>query len=1102
MPGEAERVAPITARIEVNSARAATKSASPSAVNAMSAAETIAPAAPVQDAVGRPAGFARSRFRDPERYQIIEEHGRGGLGRVLRTRDLDLGREIAIKESFSRGEQSEARFLREALITARLQHPGIVPVYEAGRWRDGKPFYAMKLVAGRSLRDLLLERTTVDQRIGLLHHVIAVADAMAYAHGCNIIHRDLKPANVIIGEFGETIVIDWGLAKDLSDTENAVAPDGTVAASGDNELTHTGAVLGTPCYMPPEQERGEQVDQRADVFAIGAMLWDLCSTQRVPPTSLRQRHRLLRGSGIDPDLAVIIDKALDPDPRRRYPDAGALAADLKAFKSGARIAARRYSALAILGHWMRRHRALTASLTAALFLAASGSLAYVRNIAIERDRAEDSSNRLILKHAELLLRGDPSAAFDLLATYRGADVHRQAMLRAQARGLGLSHLRVRPHTLPVLFAHALEDGALVTLGADGTVAKTSPDGVSRVIGGGIPSPYAFDYAVRQHLLAYACGVASICLLDVETEAPRPSPGDGSPVTPLALAFSPGGDLLAAITAEGDVTVWSVSDARAATPRYRARIQGARSMTFVDENTLAVQALEHVGVIHLDAQPPAQPVELRIAATTKLDSSTQHHLIALGTDRGALVIIDSRSNQIMRQETVCKGRVNTVLVVTARSSIAYACQDGDAGYWDLQQEKLTVVAHVEAGVANLATGADGRYLLVGASNGKLVAYDFTTRMLSWYLGHAMRLTALLASSAEFPYIASGDSAGTVRTWSPPQPTTRVAIQTAAPMIKAMLLPNKGPLIAVGSTNTLPWYSRNGMSGALEGHDPSRLTTAVSPRRSQVAMWGDDNQIEVWSFEPDTSNYKLELDHGAVYTAAFTSDGNRIISGSRDGTLTEWSNDGKTHRDLASIHEPVHVIRSLPGSNTLVVVGASRTLWLVTATGITHLGKESARITQVACSYDSKSLAVGTDSGLVRLYDLSSGESSTILDADTWIDTLSFSPDSTSLAIATRTKIILHRSSAPPLEQSTQDGGWHEVELTSKYTAFSPDGTWFAAIADHGDIWFYRRRDNHWVYLSVGAARLGSGKFSEDGAWFSVADTSGRALLIDMRAKTFD
>src|SRR6185503_17723718 len=158
-----------------------------------------------------------------------------------------------------------------------------------------------------------------------------------------------------------------------------------------------------------------------------------------------------------------------------------------------------------------------------------------------------------------------------------------------------------------------------------------------------------------------------------------------------------------------------------------------------------------------------------------------------------------------------------------------------------------------------------------------------------------------------------------------------------------------------------------------------------------------------FEPDTSNYKLELDHGAVYTAAFTSDGNRIISGSRDGTLTEWSNDGKTHRDLASIHEPVHVIRSLPGSNTLVVVGASRTLWLVTATGITHLGKESARITQVACSYDSKSLAVGTDSGFVRLYDLSSGESSTILDADTWIDTLSFSPDSTSLAIATRTKI---------------------------------------------------------------------------------------------------
>ncbi|HEX7843397.1 MAG TPA: serine/threonine-protein kinase, partial [Kofleriaceae bacterium] len=236
------------------------------------------PPAPVQDV----PSLAAQR-RDPERYQILGEHGRGGLGRVSRAHDRDLGRDVAIKELISRGPASEVRFLREALITARLEHPGIVPVHEAGRWPDGTPFYAMKLVAGRPLRDLLAERNTVDERIALLHHVIAVADAIAYAHGKHIIHRDLKPANVIVGDFGETVVIDWGLAKDLTQAEESSADGGPLRATRGDDLTATGSVLGTPAYMAPEQRRGEPVDPRADVFAIGAMLWELCALERTPP---------------------------------------------------------------------------------------------------------------------------------------------------------------------------------------------------------------------------------------------------------------------------------------------------------------------------------------------------------------------------------------------------------------------------------------------------------------------------------------------------------------------------------------------------------------------------------------------------------------------------------------------------------------------------------------------------------------------------------------------------------------------------------------------------------------------------------------------------
>jgi len=364
--------------------------------------------------------------RDPARYEIIGEHGRGGLGRVSRAHDKDFGRDIAIKELLARGHVNEVRFAREAMITARLEHPGIVPVYETGRWPDGTPFYAMKLISGRSLRALIAERKTVDQRIELLHHVIAVADTIAYAHGRNIIHRDLKPANVIVGEFGETVVIDWGLAKDLSESGDLPRGDGTVRGPDDG-LTSAGSVLGTPTYMPPEQERGEAVDQRADVFAIGAMLWELCSLQKVPPVDIVRRRRMLRGAGIDGDLSTIIDKALAPDPEQRYRDAGELAADLKAFKSGARIAAREYSPWATLAHWMRRHRALTVSVMVVVVLVVGGAAIFVRNIAVERDRADAAlvdaqheRDRSKLSEAMLLIERDPNRAGTLLRSFKTA----------------------------------------------------------------------------------------------------------------------------------------------------------------------------------------------------------------------------------------------------------------------------------------------------------------------------------------------------------------------------------------------------------------------------------------------------------------------------------------------------------------------------------------------------------------------------------------------------------------------------------------------------------------------------------------------------------
>jgi hypothetical protein len=292
---------------------------------------------------------------DPQSYELAGEFARGGLGRILRARDRRLRRQVAIKELLGSAPNAAGRFVREALVTARLQHPSIVPVYEAGRWPGGAPFYSMKLVSGRSLADLIDGAKALPDRLALLPNLLAVADAVAYAHSERIIHRDLKPANVLVGAFGETVVIDWGLAKDLArdpreegSSETTITT--TASGSADGGETVVGAVMGTPAYMPPEQASGRAVDERADVYAIGAVIYHLLAA--APPFEGARGDEIIgkviagppppieeRAPRTPRELAAIVRTAMARDPAERYPSAKELAEDLRRFqKPGARRA--------------------------------------------------------------------------------------------------------------------------------------------------------------------------------------------------------------------------------------------------------------------------------------------------------------------------------------------------------------------------------------------------------------------------------------------------------------------------------------------------------------------------------------------------------------------------------------------------------------------------------------------------------------------------------------------------------------------------------------------------------------------------------------------
>ncbi|MET0342412.1 MAG: protein kinase [Polyangiales bacterium] len=432
--------------------------------------------------------------REPEhpRYQVGAEHARGGMGRILRATDTYLARPVAIKELLSHGREAEARFEREARLTARLQHPSIVPVYDAGRWRaTGRPFYAMKLVGGAPLSALVASAAGLPARLALLPHVLAAADAVAYAHHQGVIHRDLKAANVLVGEYGETLVVDWGLAKQL-DAPSEASTDGGSDSQVDATMTVAGAVLGTPAYMPPEQARGLPVDARADVYALGALLYfviagappydaanatgTLAQVLAGPPRSLARR-----APGAPRDLSAIAAKAMARVPDDRYPSARELASDLRAYLAGQIVGAHRYAWSERLVRWVGRHRSVAVASAVFVLLALTGTSAFSLRAQQLRQRAEEARviaeaqrGALALEHGRReLQRGHPQRASVYLAEAVRADPHdlvARYLLSEAAPALDAHVHTLRGHTRDVVAVAFGGDGArLVTGGTDQTV---------------------------------------------------------------------------------------------------------------------------------------------------------------------------------------------------------------------------------------------------------------------------------------------------------------------------------------------------------------------------------------------------------------------------------------------------------------------------------------------------------------------------------------------------------------------------------------------------------------------------------------------------------
>ncbi|MCR9245249.1 MAG: serine/threonine-protein kinase [bacterium] len=340
-------------------------------------------------------GAATSPLSHPaqgERYRDRQTIGRGGMGTVFRVFDPGLEREVAMKRLGVADRIPDAqqlgRFLDEAKVTGQLQHPGIVSVFEIGLDGGRQPYFTMPLIEGRSLQEIIGQRHSNSEwtRVRLLGVLVRVCEAMAYAHERGVIHRDLKPANVMVGRFGETYVVDWGLARRRGQPDRRDIRISNAAT--DSALrTMAGDVIGTPAYMAPEQARGEldSIDERSDIYSLGAMLYHLLAGTPPyiePGTDPKSRETLAHvlvepprplrelAPDVPPELLAICERAMARGPDQRYAVMLEFAEDLRAFLENRVVTAYATGPFAELGKWIRRNRALAcASLIALLALA-------------------------------------------------------------------------------------------------------------------------------------------------------------------------------------------------------------------------------------------------------------------------------------------------------------------------------------------------------------------------------------------------------------------------------------------------------------------------------------------------------------------------------------------------------------------------------------------------------------------------------------------------------------------------------------------------------------------------------------------------------------
>ena len=960
---------------------------------------------------------------DVERYSFREEVGRGGIGRVLVAFDQRVGREIAIKELLKKDDgvketpltdkmrTDKMRFLKEAMVTGQLEHPGIVPVYEIGEDEKGNQYYTMKLVRGVTLSDAINKSDTLQKRLRLLPHFRDICNAVAYAHSKGVIHRDIKPENIMIGEFGETVVIDWGLAKvkgQVDENEGELRDEISLLIETEHGKTAKGKAIGTPAYMPPEQAKGDisEIDERSDIYSLGAVLYEILTGH--PPFEGKNAREtvamVMNGSPISifdlepdapADLCAVVEKTLTSNKNMRYQTAKEVAKEIENFMAGGKVKAYEYSSWELLKRFTRKNRSLSFLIGVLIAVLFSGSavILYAYRNSVHNERiAHLNLSMGYLEYAERLLREKK---------YGDANIFSAAALYHNP------YNKKSPWSFPAAYLNDKQDEV-----ANYMLSIQSALYLSKV--------HQND-AFKEDLLS-----ASFELRNIDV--------------------SPDGSLLAVSGKNMDISIYSINDME-----LKAELRGHKdeitSVKFSpDGRMIASGSWDHtVKIWNIKDQRMIKSVTVPNCEVYTLSFSPDSRAVVFGgTDRTVRIVQAETPSTVAPPVFETASSVRSVEWSPYGNEIIAADIEGRIYLYDGKNDIKIFRGHNEA-VISLKFLKDGEHFVSAGFDKRLIIWNKNTAKPKMAINHWDAFFDLDISSDSL-FIAAATRDGVIKLINLETMQIFELRGHEGAVYSVAFMPMGDALISAGDDRLIKSWKTDISKQVFtfSGHTTYIPAITYSPDDRYIASSGWDSTIKLWEVKNESMVSSFGDKKVVSLSLTFSPDGQFLVSGDNNGEINIWNPiNGKKLSTLKGHSDSVTAVVFDPSGRRLISAGRDRMIKIWDVGNMKHLDDIKIMETPIhalAISSDGNFLAVGGRNGELKIYDMKEKSPFKLQGHSKTVHSVAFSPDGRRLLSTGEDGSVIKWDVAQKSRVTTFHGHSGAVNMVT----FSESGKMFASI----------------------------------------------------------